>query len=176
MGMGMGIWQCFGFRHHSGLCTMPKLSYLGSIILVSICFRMMLIQIITRVYNILSPWHIYPILVIWLVLQVWYPCRDSLIPLYMMLIIDTMHSFIILSNIGSHSSMDHIPQRMPGFLALSDLKDCVLYDGQVHQDNVQDHRHHLPYTLEWAKNCGLHEDLREQKLDFVSGKTSSKVD
>ena len=162
MGVGIGIWQCFGFWHHSGLCTMPKLSYLGSITLVSICFRMILIRIITRVYKILSPWHIHPLSIILLVLQVWYPYRDSSIPLYMMLIIDTMHSPIFLSSMGSHS-MDHIPQRMHGSLALSDLKDCVPYDGQVNQDIVQDHRHHLPSALEWARNCGLHEDLREQK-------------
>ena len=52
---------------------------------------MVLTQIITQVYKILSPWHTHQISIVWLVLQVWYPQIGSLIPL-LTLIIDTMHS------------------------------------------------------------------------------------
>ena len=61
MDMGMGNWQYFGLQHHSCVCTTPKLSYLGKITLVSIWFRMVLIQIMTWVYKILSSWHTHPI-------------------------------------------------------------------------------------------------------------------
>ena len=44
-----------------GLYTKQESLYLGKITLVSIWFRMVLTQIITRYTNILSPWHIHQI-------------------------------------------------------------------------------------------------------------------
>ena len=95
--MGIGIWQYFGFQHHSGLWTTPKISYLGKITLVSIWIRMVQIQIITQVYKILSSWHTHLIWITWLLWQVWYPqILGSLISL-LTLIIDNMHSPAVYS-------------------------------------------------------------------------------
>ena len=76
--------------------TMQELSYLGRITLV---LNMVLTQTINRVYKDSLTFTYIPNINIWLVLQFWYPHVGSLIPL-LMLIINTMHSPIYLSNIG----------------------------------------------------------------------------
>ena len=104
--LGMGSWLYFCFRYHSGLYTMRKLSYLGVSTLVSIRFRMVLTQTITRAYKDSLTLTYPPNINIWLVLQVWYPQVGSSIPL-LMLIIDTMHSPIYRSNNGSNQAYDN---------------------------------------------------------------------
>ena len=74
-----------------------KHSYLEKIALESIWSRMLLTQIITRVYKDSLTLTYPPTMNIWLVLEFWYLRVGSLIPL-MMLFIDTMHSPIYQTN------------------------------------------------------------------------------
>ena len=90
----MDIWWVLCFRYHLGLCTMQKLLDLGKTTLVSICFRMVLTQIINSGIQRFSHLGIptrYQY-------QFWYPWVSSLIPL-LILSIDTMHATIYRSNI-----------------------------------------------------------------------------
>lgn len=66
-------------------------SYLGEIVLVSIWFRMVVIQITTQVYTYSLILTYSPNINIWLVLQIWYPRVGSL-QLLINLVIYTMHS------------------------------------------------------------------------------------
>ena len=74
---------------------------LGKNALISICYRMVLTLIMTRVYKDALTLTHPPNISIWLVLQFWYPWAGSFI-LLLMLIIDTMHPSVFWSNIGSN--------------------------------------------------------------------------
>ena len=71
-----GCLMIFVFWYHSCLYIMQESSHLRKVAIVSICLRMVLIQIITRVLFTLT----YPSNIkIWLVLQFWYPWVGFLI-------------------------------------------------------------------------------------------------
>ena len=76
--MGVNIWWSFCFQ------------YLDKITLTSISFRMVLIQIIARIYKNSLTLKYPPKIKIWLVSQFWYPHVGSLIPL-LMFIVNTTH-------------------------------------------------------------------------------------
>ena len=80
---------------------MQEPSYLGKAALVSIWFRMVIIQIIARVAYKDSPSFRYPY---WIDMTILIPTGRFLLPL-MMLIIDTMHSPIYWCNIGANINL-----------------------------------------------------------------------
>ena len=84
---GYLYWLYFCFRYALGPCTMQEPSHLGKTILVSIWFRMVVTQIITRVYKDSLALTYPPNTDSWLVLQFWrYPRVGSSIPLLMLII------------------------------------------------------------------------------------------
>ena len=86
IGFRFRVTQYLCLWYHSSLYTMQELSYLCRFTLVSICYRMLLTQIITRVYKDSLTLTYPPNINIWLVLQFWYPHVGSLIPLCWLLI------------------------------------------------------------------------------------------
>ena len=92
--------EFFVFRYRSGLYIIQESSYLGAIVLVSIWLGMVWTQIIAWVYKVSLTLRYPPTTYISLVLQFWYQAGRFLIPLLMLVALDTMHSPIYRSNIG----------------------------------------------------------------------------
>jgi hypothetical protein len=92
-----GCLTAFLLRYHSGIYIMQEPWYIGRVTLVSMWFRMVLTQIITRVDKRLSPLDIPTKYQYLTGITFWYPGVGSVIPL-LMVIIDTMHSPIYWCN------------------------------------------------------------------------------